>query len=49
MRLQAQGKVEELLLWGKITGLYADYYLAVGYVFTGSYEFPVKKVYKQLC
>lgn len=45
MRLQASSKAEELLLWGKITGLTADYYIAVAYAYTGMYEFPVKKFY----
>lgn len=45
MKLQAAVKCEELLLWGKITGLYADYYIAVAYTYTGMYEFPVKKFY----
>jgi len=59
MKLQASQKaLEELHLWGKITGTYlinfsfitvlginADYYIAVGYIFSGMYEFPVKKFY----
>jgi radial spoke head protein 9 len=57
MKLQAAQKPEELHLWGKITGmrnssinhnclgLYADYYIAVAYTYTGMYEFPVKKFY----
>jgi radial spoke head protein 9 len=28
-----------------VTGLQADYYLAVAYQFTGMYEFPVKKFF----
>ena len=45
MKLQASTRAEELKLWGKITGLYADYYIAVSYTYTGMYEFPVKKFY----
>ena len=57
MKLQSSSKMEELLLWGKITGrkeiylpfhdigLYADYYIAVGYTYSGMYEFPVKKFF----
>lgn len=46
--------MEELLFWGKITGmimiitligLNADYYIAVGYTYSGMYEFPVKKFF----
>ena len=43
-------------LWGKITGnretrfitdlgINADYYIAVGYIYSGMYEFPVKKFF----
>ena len=45
MKLQVSQKVEELHLWGKITGIAADYYIAVGYTYTGMYEFPVKKFF----
>ena len=36
---------EELQLWGKVTGLKADYFVAIGYTFNGKYEFPVKTFY----
>ena len=39
---------EELLFWGKLTGLNADYYVAVGLVFTGRYEFAEKRFYYAL-
>lgn len=45
MKLQLISKPEELHLWGKITGLYADYYIAVAYAYSGMYEFPVKKFF----
>ena len=28
-----------------LTGINADYYIAVGYIYSGMYEFPVKKFY----
>ena len=40
--LQCKAECEELLFWGKITGLKNDYYIATGLRFTGMYEFPVK-------
>ena len=36
---------EDLLFWGKIQGLNADYYIALGLVFTGRYEFAEKRFY----
>jgi radial spoke head protein 9 len=36
---------EELLFWGKLTGLNADYYIAMGLVYTGRYEFAEKRFY----
>lgn len=36
---------DELLYWGKITGLKADYLIAVAIFYEGKYEFPVKKFY----
>lgn len=33
---------EELLLWGKINGLNADYYIAMGINYEYKYEFPEK-------
>lgn len=49
MKLQGSptlsSQFEELLFWGKITGLYGDYYIAVGYTYTGVYEFPNKRFY----
>jgi hypothetical protein len=37
--------LDELLLWGKITGLKADYYIAMGVVYQGMFEFPQKKFF----
>lgn len=36
---------DELLFWGRITGLKADYLIAVAVIYEGKYEFPVKKFY----
>jgi hypothetical protein len=36
---------EELLFWGKIIGMTADYYIAMGIVYTGRYEFPEKRFF----
>jgi radial spoke head protein 9 len=36
---------DELLFWGKITGLKADYLVAVAVFYEGKYEFPVKRFY----
>lgn len=33
------------MFWGKLTGLNADYYVAMGLVYTGRYEFPEKRFY----
>jgi radial spoke head protein 9 len=38
-------KSEELLFWGKIIGLEADYYIAQAINYTGFYEFPQKAFY----
>jgi radial spoke head protein 9 len=38
-------KSEELLFWGKIVGLEADYFLAIAVNYTGNYEFPQKTFY----
>jgi radial spoke head protein 9 len=45
--LNASGETdfEELLFWGKLTGLQADYYVAMGLVYTGRYEFASKRFY----
>ena len=39
------GQFEELQLWGKITGMYNDYYIAMGLNYKGKYEFPQKVFY----
>ncbi|CDW77660.1 UNKNOWN [Stylonychia lemnae] len=39
---------EELLYWGKIIGINADYHIAVGIDYSNHYEFPHKKFYYAL-
>ena len=36
---------EELLFWGKINGMQADYYIAMGIIYTDRYEFPYMTFY----
>jgi len=36
---------EELLFWGRISGLKNDYYIATGLTYKGKYEFPTKRFF----
>jgi len=36
---------EELLFWGRVTGLRGDYYIAMGVTYRHQYEFPTKSFY----
>ena len=45
LNTSAETEFEELLFWGKLSGLNADYYIAVGLVFMGRYEFAEKRFY----
>mmetsp|Transcript_17810 Transcript_17810/g.17039 ORF Transcript_17810/g.17039 Transcript_17810/m.17039 type:complete len:95 (-) Transcript_17810:552-836(-) len=36
---------EELLFWGKITGIQNDYFIALALTYSNQYEFPLKKFY----
>lgn len=36
---------QELMFWGKITGINKDYYIAMGVTYEERYEFPTKKFY----
>jgi len=36
---------DELLFWGRVSGLKADYYIAMGICYKDRYEFPEKKFY----
>lgn len=38
--LRSQINADELLFWGKVTGINADYLIALAVTFTGMYEFP---------
>jgi radial spoke head protein 9 len=37
--------IQDLMFWGKITGLNADYYIAIDVIYADRYEFPEKKFY----
>lgn len=43
--LRGTVQADELLFWGKITGINADYYIAVAVTYQGMYEFPLKSFY----
>lgn len=45
MNNAAETEFEDLLFWGKLQGLNGDYYVAVGLVYTGRYEFAEKRFY----
>ena len=45
MTLQEKNDCEELVFWGKVTGMKNDYYIAMGLRYTDMYEFPVKTFY----
>lgn len=36
---------EELLFWGRVSGLRSDYFVATGITYTRQYEFPTKTFY----
>lgn len=44
-QLNAQIDCDELVFWGKITGIKNDYFIAMGLVFREMYEFPIKSFY----
>jgi len=44
-QLRTTVKADELLFWGKITGLTQDYYIAMAVTFKDMYEFPLKQFY----
>lgn len=43
--MRASVQADEVLFWGKVTGISADYYLAVAVTFRSMYEFPLKTFY----
>ena len=36
---------EELLFWGRVSGISRDYYIAMGVTYSKQYEFPTKTFY----
>jgi len=44
-QLRSTVEADEVLFWGKITGLNADYYIALAVTFKGTYEFPNKQFF----
>eukprot|EP00831_Metopus_contortus_P047935 TRINITY_DN3885_c0_g3_i3.p2 TRINITY_DN3885_c0_g3~~TRINITY_DN3885_c0_g3_i3.p2 ORF type:complete len:117 (+),score=29.16 TRINITY_DN3885_c0_g3_i3:135-485(+) len=45
LKLQEAEEFDEVLFWGRIRGEVRDYYIAIGLVYKGYYEFPFKKFY----
>ena len=43
--LQSRIDAEELMFWGKITGIKSDYYVALAITYSNNYEFPNKKFF----
>ena len=39
------GDFDELLFWGKVSGINGDYYISQGICYSNRYEFPEKKFY----
>ena len=46
--LRASVKSDEVMFWGKVTGVNEDYYIAVTVTYQGMYEFPTKCFYYTL-
>jgi len=44
-QLRASVDADEVLFWGKINGINADYFIAVAVTFRDTYEFPTKSFY----
>ena len=40
-----EGDFEELLFWGRVSGISKDYYIAMGVTYAKQYEFPTKTFY----
>jgi hypothetical protein len=47
-QLKASISADEVMFWGKITGLNADYYIALAVTFHGKFEFAHKQFYYTL-
>ena len=41
----SETEFEELMFWGRVSGVRGDYYIAVGVTYTKQYEFPTKSFY----
>ena len=41
----SDGEFEELLFWGRVSGIRSDYYVAMGVTYKHQYEFPTKTFY----
>ena len=41
----APSDFDELLFWGRVSGVKADYYIAMGVCYNDRFEFPEKKFY----
>jgi len=44
-QLKGSISADEVMFWGKITGLNADYYIALAVTFQGKFEFAHKQFY----
>lgn len=44
-KLHAEINSDELMFWGKITGIKNDYYVAMSITYQNFFEFPNKKFY----
>lgn len=44
-QLRVSVQADEVLFWGKVTGISADYFIAVAVTFRSMYEFPLKTFY----
>lgn len=47
-QLRGSSQADEVLFWGKINGLNADYFIAVTVTYAGQYEFPSKQFHYTL-
>lgn len=47
-KLRASVQADEVLFWGKINGINADYYIALAVTYKDKYEFPEKQFYYTL-
>ena len=45
LNVEGAKSVDEVVFWGKVTGIKNDYYIAMGITYQGHFEFPHKKFY----